>query len=134
LIFVALMTTLVWYLRRPKPPVVVPPEVVACQALEQLRHQPEDGAVLSRVSQVLRHYVAEVAGLPQGELTTAEFCRALDTEPRLGDYLSAALSDFLRQCDERKFAPGRSKPVLAAVDRALELVEAARARLVQPPA
>jgi hypothetical protein len=107
--------------------------VVARRALEQLRNQAEDGAVLSQVSQVLRHYVAEVAGLPQGELTTAEFCRAMDSQPRLGDYLPAALREFLRRCDERKFAPRRSEQPLGAVDQALELVEVAQARLTAPP-
>src|SRR6266403_4483516 len=37
----------VWFLTRPKPPVVLPPEIQARQALERLSLQPEDGAVLS---------------------------------------------------------------------------------------
>ena len=43
--------------------------------------------------------------LPPGEMTTADFCRAIAGQARVGDELSSALSDFLRNCDERKFAP-----------------------------
>jgi hypothetical protein len=95
----------VWWLTRPKPTVPVPPDVQARKALEPLRQKAEDGAVLSQVSQILRHYVSAAFALPPGEMTTADFCRAIADQGRLGDDLSASLSDFLRKCDERKFAP-----------------------------
>jgi hypothetical protein len=131
----ALGAGLIWLLRRPKRPVVVPPEVQARQTLEPLRQRPEDGVVLSQVSQVLRHYVAAAFALPEGELTTAEFCRALDGNEQLGAELSRAVGDFLRQCDQRKFAPAplaappaARTPPLRAVSQVLELIDAAEAR------
>src|ERR1035437_725830 len=39
---------------RPKRAAIVPPEVEARRSLEELRSRAEDGAVLSRVSQILR--------------------------------------------------------------------------------
>jgi len=126
-----------WLLTRPKPPVVVAPEEQARGALEPLREKPEDGALLSRVSQVLRHYVTAAFHLPPEELTTAEFCRAMSGQGRIGPDLSAALSEFLRQCDERKFSPPAPTPPLSAVAQALKLIEQAQARraaLAQPVA
>jgi hypothetical protein len=129
--FVALLAILVWYLRRPKPPVVVPPCALARQALESLGAQPETGAVLSRVSQVLRRYVAAAFELEPGELTTADFCRALAKQERVGAELAAALGDFLRRCDEHKFKPSNAAPAgpLHAVPTALQLIDLAEARL-----
>ncbi len=129
-LLVALVCAVVWFLTRPKPPVVVPPEVQARLALEPLRQRPEDGALLSQVSQVLRHYLTAAFGLPPGELTTAECCRAIAGQGRIGPELSAALSDFLRQCDQRKFCPPPPAPPLCAASQALKLVEQTHARCV----
>jgi len=123
----AMVCVSVWLLLRPRPPEVVPPEVQARQALEPLRPQPEDGALLSRISQVLRHYVTAAFNLPPGELTTTEFCRAMAASS-MGTELSAALGEFLRQCDQRKFSPPPPAPPLSAVAQALKLVELAEAR------
>jgi hypothetical protein len=95
----------VWWLTRPKPALPVPPDVQASKALESLRQEPEDGAVLSQISQLLRHYVVAAFALPPGEMTTADFCRSIAEQGRLGEELSAELGDFLRSCDQRKFAP-----------------------------
>jgi len=127
-LLLALVCAAVWFLTRSKPPVVVPPELQARQALEPLRQQPEDGALLSRVSQILRHYLTAAFSLPPGELTTAECCRAIAGHGQIGPELSAALSDFLRQCDQRKFSPPPPAPPLSAVARALKLIEQAQAR------
>jgi hypothetical protein len=127
-LLLALVCAVAWILTRPKPPMVVPPEVQARQALEPLRQQPEEGVLLSRVSQILRHYVAAAFGLPPGELTTAEFCRAIDGHAQIGPELSAALSEFLRQCDQRKFSPSAPVPPLGAVAQALKLIDQAQAR------
>jgi hypothetical protein len=124
----ALVGAAIWFLTRPKPPVVVPPEVLARSALEPLRQQVEDGALLSRVSQVLRHYVAAAFDLPPGELTTAEFCGAITGHPLIGPDLSAALSAFLRLCDQDKFSPPAPVPPLSAVAQALKLIDQAQAR------
>jgi hypothetical protein len=114
---------------------MVLPEVQARQALEPLRQQPEDGALLSRVSQVLRHYVATAFDLPPGELTTAEFCAAIAAHGPIGPELSTALSEFLRQCDQRKFSPPAPAPPFSAVAQALKLIDQAqtcRHALAQP--
>jgi hypothetical protein len=121
----------VWWLMRPRPAVVLPPEVLARKALEPLRQRAEDGEVLSQVSQILRRYVSVAFGLPPGEMTTADFCRAIADQGWLGADLSATLGGFLRQCDERKFAPSAPTTALGAVAQASKLIELAEARRVQ---
>jgi hypothetical protein len=135
ILLLALGCVAAWFLTRPKPPVVAPPEVQARQALEPLRQQPEDGVLLSRVSQILRHYVAAAFDLPPGELTTAEFCGAISGHAQIGPALAAALSEFLRLCDRDKFSPPAPVPPLNAVAQALKLIDQAQARrlaLAQP--
>jgi hypothetical protein len=129
-LLLALVCAAAWFLTRPKPPVVVPPEVQGRQALEPLRQQPEDGVLLSRVSQVLRHYLSAAFNLPPEELTTAEFCRAIAGHSQVGPELSSALSDFLRQCDQRKFSPPAPAPPLSAAAQALKLIDQAQARRI----
>jgi hypothetical protein len=128
ILVMALVGAAIWFFTRPKPPAVVPVEVLARKALEPLRLQPEDGALLSRVSQVLRHYVAAAFNLPPGELTTAEFCGAMAGHPLIGPELSAALGAFLRLCDQDKFSPPAPVPPLSAVAQALKLIDQAQAR------
>ena len=130
-LLLALVGAAAWFVLRPKPLAVVPPEIQARQALEPLRPQPEDGPLLSRVSQVLRHYVTAAFDLPPGELTTAEFCRAMTGHAPIGTELAAALGEFLRQCDQRKFAPPVPAPPLDAVAQALKLIELGEARRAQ---
>ena len=127
-LLLALVCGVAWLLTRPKPPVVVPPEVQARHALEPLRQQPEDGALLSRVSQILRHYVTAAFDLPPGELTTVEFCGAIATHSPIGPELSAALTQFLRECDQRKFSQSAPAPPLSAVAQALKLIDQAQTR------
>lgn len=130
-LLLGLVCATVWWLRRRRPAVIVPPEAQARQALEPLREQAEDGAVLSRVSQILRRYVGAAFGLPPGEMTTADFCRAIAGHERLGAELSATLGDFLRRCDERKFAPPAPMPALGAAAQALKIIELAEVRRAQ---
>jgi hypothetical protein len=126
-----LLGVVAWFFTRPKPVVPPAPETVARQALEPLSHQPEDGAVLSRVSQVLRQYLVAVFGLPPEEMTCTEFCRALRGHEAVGPELSAAIAEFLVRNDERKFAPAPPPPAMSAVEQALRFVEAAQRRLVR---
>jgi hypothetical protein len=128
LLLLGLVCAGIWWLMRPKAPVITPPAEQARQALEPLGRQPEDGAVLSRVSQVMRHYLAAAFGLPAGEQTTAEFSRVLVSHAAIGPALSVPVTNFLRQCDERKFAPGSAGAPLGAVAQALQLLEQAEAR------
>ena len=123
-----LVCGIAWLLTRPKPPVVVPPEVQASQALEPLRQQPEDGALLSRVSQILRHYVTAAFDLPPGELTTAEFCAMIATHSSIGPELSVALSEFLHECDQRKFSQSSPAAPFSATAQALKLIDQAQTR------
>ena len=119
---------LVWLLSRPKARKPIPPEVIARRELETLRQKPEDGATLSRISQILRRYFADAFKLSSDELTTTEFCRAISDRSSIGESLAAELSDFLRQCDERKFAPDAAGPPNDAVGIALKLIDQAEAR------
>lgn len=117
---------------RPKSNVILPPEVLARDALMKLLRQPEDGKLLSEASQILRRYVSAAFALPAGELTTTEFCAALAASEKAGAELAQSVSDFLRECDERKFSPANPSAPFNAANRALELVaraEAHRARL-----
>ena len=122
-----------WLLTRRKPPPPPAPETLARQALVRLRRRPEEGLLLSRVSRILRRYLVAAFGLPAEELTTAEFCAVLSHNQPVGPELSAGISEFLRRCDERKFAPAAPQPPLGAVERALALIEAAQRRLAEPP-
>jgi hypothetical protein len=126
---------LVVYMTRPKPALVVPPQVEARSALDSLRGLPEDGRVLSRVSQVLKRYITAAFGLPGEELTTTEFAQAIAAEERVGPELSRIATEFLRECDQRKFAPGRSAPApvpegpaAGAVAKALGIIDVAESR------
>ena len=96
-----------------------------------LLNRPEDGLVLSQVSQITRHYITEAFALPSGELTTAEFCRLMASHEGLGPELSGTISEFLRRCDERKFRPSPPAVPMAAVATAYKIVEAAEARLAE---
>ncbi len=119
----------VWYFTRPRPVPEESPVARARRDLEALRHQPETGAVLSRVSQILRHYLAAVFGLPPEELTTTEFCRALAANDKITPELRARVADFLRCWDQRKFAPGSPGPRTGVAEQALQLVRDGEARL-----
>jgi hypothetical protein len=128
LVFVALLAFALWLLLRPKPVLPVPPEVRVRAELQAMLGGPETGEVLSRISQSLRRYLAAAFALPPEELTTTEFCRQLEASPTVGTKLAAAVSGFLRECDERKFAPAPVTAPLGAVQRALELVAQAEVR------
>ena len=121
---------------RSKPKAIIPPEVLARETLQQLRAQPEDGAVLSRISQVTRHYFITGFQLAAGELTTTEFNRELMRSQKISSELSAAATEFLRDCDARKFSPTAGSEKMGAADRALSLIDQAEQRRAQlrPPA
>lgn len=127
--FLVVVGAIIWFVTRPKPPVIVPAEIRAKQALDLLLTRPEDGLVLSQVSQILRRYMAEAFALPPGELTTGEFCRVASSHEEIGPELASAVSEFLRRCDERKFTASPPAAPMAAVANALKLIGAAQARL-----
>jgi hypothetical protein len=111
-----------WMFLRPAAPVTVPPEARARELLAKLKGQPESGAVLSEISRAVHGYFTAVCNLPPDELTTAEFSAVLAGQPAIGPELAQAISDFLHECDGRKFAPANPAAPLGAADRALEIV------------
>ena len=122
IVFLAVAVAVAWEIFRPKPAPVLPPEKTARAALTRLQAQPEDGELLSAVSQVLRRYIGTLFGFPGGEMTTAEFCAAISRHEKIGTELSGAIAGFLRECDVRKFSPANSATPINAVQRAMEIV------------
>jgi len=118
----------VWWLSRKRPQVVAPPEVQAREALELLRNQPEDGALLSRVSQILRRYLVQAFELPPDELTTTEFCALIADAQKIGPQFAASVSEFLHLCDQRKFAPPPNSQPFGGVEQALNLLDLGEGR------
>jgi hypothetical protein len=125
------IATLIWLLVQPKPPILTPPAAQARQELEPLRQRAEDGNVLSRVSQIIRHYVASVFALPPGEVTTTELSGTLLQNQCIGPELGGEVVKFLRECDLRKFAPLQPQAPLDAVSRALGLINQAESRVAE---
>jgi hypothetical protein len=125
---VLVVAAVVWLLLRPRPSVPVPPVIAAHQALDPLANQPENGVILSRISQVVRRYFSAAFALPPGELTTAEFSRELEGRQQVGAALSTAVNAFLRECDRRKFAPSPPPTPLGAAGLAARLIDQAEAR------
>lgn len=117
-----LAALILWQLLKPKPKIVLPPEIVAREILEKQQRQPEDGKVLSEISQTLRRYISTALEFPNGELTTAEFSAALAGNKKINAELAQTISDFLRECDERKFSPAKFSAQINAAQRALEIV------------
>jgi hypothetical protein len=128
---VALLTFFLWLVFRPKPEIIVPPEVQAREALHKLSSQPKDGAVLSRVSQVVRNYFSVAFQISPGELTTTEFCREISSNEKIGAELSTAAANFLRECDNHRFSTMAGAGKIDAANRALNLIEQAEQRRVQ---
>jgi hypothetical protein len=119
---------------RPKTPVILSPLVLARQTLAGLQGQPEDGKVLSEVSQCLRRYFSDNFNLPNQELTTAEFCAVIGSSPQIRAELAENISSFLRECDVRKFSPAKSAQPINAASRAFELVALAEKQREEIPA
>jgi len=128
---VVLVAYVLWLLFSREPEIIVPPEAQARQALELLRQQPEDGVVLSRVSQVVRNYFVAAFQLSPGEFTTAEFSRTLSSCEKINAELATVATDFLRDCDTRKFSTATASTTFDAVNQALQLVAQAEQRRAQ---
>jgi hypothetical protein len=121
----------IWFWLQPKPVPALSPEEWARRELERLSEREEDGDVISRASQVLRQYMLAVFELPAGQPTTAEFCKLIAQSDKVGPELASALSAFLHECDERKFAKSGSGASLNVVARALGFVKQGEARQEQ---
>ena len=131
IIAVAFLFLRMWL--RPKSQIILPPVVLARQTLENLKSQPEDGKTLSEVSQCLRRYFSDTFNLPNQELTTAEFCAVICRSSQIHAELAATISNFLRECDVRKFSPTKSAQPINAAMRAFELVALAEKQREQVP-
>ena len=118
----ALVVGFVWQIFKPRQRPGPLPETIARHALAKLQNRPEDGMLLSEVSQILRRCVGIVYALPGGEMTTAEFCDAVARNEKINPEVSKAISSFLRECDVRKFSPANSAAQVNAVSRALEFI------------
>lgn len=113
---IALAALILWKRLQPKPRAIVPPEIVAREALVQLQHRPEDGKALSEISLILRRYVVAAFDLSAAELTTTEFCAALTASGKISAELAGAIAAFLRECDERKFSASDRSPALTRLE------------------
>ena len=130
-VLIALAGLIGWLICRSKPAVVVPPDILVRRSLMKLQSQPENGNVLSEISQTLCRYIITAFKLPSGELTTSEFSAALAANQQVGPELAQSVSGFLRECDERKFSTRNSPAPLNAASRALELVGQTESRIRQ---
>jgi hypothetical protein len=128
---IVLGVLILWKIWQPRLAVVLPPEILARDALAKLLPQPETGELLSAVSHILRRYAAAVFALPPGEMTTADFCVALTASQKTGAELAVAISGFLRECDRQKFSSSPADAPFNAASRALELIARAEARRQQ---
>jgi hypothetical protein len=119
---VAVLAFCLKWLLRSRPGRSVPPEIAACQALERLRERPEDAALAVEVSGIVRTYLRSALKLPPEELTTADLGRVLQAYPSLDSDLAVATVEFLRYCDQSKFASTPPHAGSGAVVGALRLV------------
>ena len=126
------LVLVVWRFRRSKPVDVPSPATIARNALEALRARPEDPALTSGVSRVVREYLRNVLDLPPQELTVDEWTATLALRPLPSAELNRKALEFLRDYETRIFAPqapASGEPIAA---RGLQLVNAIE--LARPPA
>jgi hypothetical protein len=121
---------LIFWLLRPKSTEAIPPDKRAINALGPLLNRPEDGALLTEITHVLRQYFVSAFHLTGNEATTTEFCRMLSSSELVGQELSSDVGSFLRACDERKFAPSAAAVPMSAAATALELVKRGEQRRI----
>jgi len=117
----------VWYFARPKSVVPLPPGIRARREFEALAGKPADRAILTRTCQVLKSYVAEAFGLPREEMTTSEFCRAMNAQREMDAGAAQEVCRFLQRSDALKFAPGTTpQKFVEEAMRLMEMLEAKR--------
>ena len=102
---------------------VEPPIEKARRELEALRGRVVDDKLVADVSRVVRRYLWAAFRFSPGELTTTEIHRFLQTHPRINPNVAATIGNFLRRCEEWKFAPAPPSPQPAFVQEAADLVE-----------
>jgi hypothetical protein len=97
-----------WRVLKPKPPPPPTPEQTTLQELDRLEGLA--GAERSewyhtRLSYVLRRYLADRFALKATQQTTAEFLASVQEMPQLAGEPQELLREFLERCDLAKFAP-----------------------------
>ncbi len=130
-LFISAQSLILWKLLMRLQPAVEPPENLARAALNELAEEPEEGKLLSAVSQIVRCYFSVAYELPANEMTTTEFCVAMTAHEKIGTELAQKVSALLRVCDHDKFAPKVGAPPINAVDRASELISLSEKRRAQ---
>ena len=128
-LFIIAQSLILWRMLMRLQPAVEPPENLARAALNQLLDEPEDGKLLSEVSQILRRYIGAAFQLRGDELTTSEFTTQISGHEKIGTELEGKISSFLRDCDVRKFAPAKSTNSIDAVETALDFITQLEQRL-----
>jgi hypothetical protein len=120
---------------RPKPPVVLEPAKVARNALSGLESRPEDDALLSQVSAILRTYLIAAFALPHQAFTHSELCDQLLAHPAIGEGLSHTARKLLEDLEHRRFDSQARLPEGGFVKRAMRLIDLAeRSREPEPAA
>jgi hypothetical protein len=111
--------------------VEVPPEEAARHDLQALKNHPGDPQLLTKVTHVIRRYLARSFGLPPDEMTTSEFCRALEQQPKAGSALAERAAHALRAWDEQKFSPAPSTATTDPLREAGTIIDAGQARIAE---
>jgi hypothetical protein len=117
------LVALIWLRRRPRVQTIVPPAIIAREALAARRDRTEDTALIGEVSQIVRRYVLDRLKMERIEPTTEELARALAAVRRLAPEVRVALIEFLREGDVCKFACAPGPVPTGLVARAFELIE-----------
>lgn len=109
-----------WFLNRPAKPET--PEGLAnrlldCLSAEKLPEQGRFQEFYSRLTGIVREFIAQKTGLHAPELTTEEFWHAAQQSPYFSMEWSQTLRDFLASADLVKF--GGQKPDQAAIEKAI---------------
>ena len=130
LLTVVIAVALVWWLRRARPAVKLPPAEIARAALHKLESGPDNGFLAGLVLKALREYLrAATSALPRGELTVDEIIPELQRQKSLPPELKEEIATLLRHCEQRQFFSGRLETPTRLATRALEVIgkiEAAR--------
>lgn len=134
-LFIIVQSVILWKMLMKLQPAAEPPENLARAALNRLLDEPEDGKLLSEVSQILRRYIGAAFQMRGEELTTSEFTAEISRHEKIGGELAEKIAGFLRECDARKFAPPNHAPPVEAVETALDFIAQLQLRLApaDPP-
>jgi hypothetical protein len=134
LLTIVIAVAVVWWFRRMRPAVKLPPAEIARAALQKLELGPDNGYLAGLVLKALQKYLrAAISTLPRGELTVDEIIPQLQKEKSLTPELKQEIAALLRQCEQCHFFSGRLETSGKLATRALDVIgkiEAARVESV----